>query len=114
MSQANEYRNTLLERYRAGYEAFWQTPRTHGDRALTMEQMQAVIDTAQPTFQTILSDSAAHMADLQARYPAAFVKQEGESEPKVPARYTSSAYEYTLDPNGRLVLSSLKPDWQAQ
>lgn len=106
--QANQYRDNRVKNYKAGYEAFWQTPLTHGDRALSMVEMQAVLDAGQSTVQQILGDSAQEIAKIAELYPEAMT---GE-DPLLPARFTSSAYNYEVV-EGRIVLLSLKPEWEA-
>lgn len=111
--RANQFRDLIVEQYKSGYESMWQTPRTHGDGALTMEQMQAVLNESQATFVDVLTDSAGFVSYLATAYPDALVAPDEDTEPLLPARYTSSPYEYTVGQTG-IQLTSLKPDWEAQ
>ena len=116
IKRANQFRDLIVQQYKAGYEAMWQTPRTHGDNALSMADMQSVLNQAQATFAAVLTDSAAFVAFIATTYPealAAGTDDEGnETEPLFPSRYESAPYVYTLDGNG-ITLVSLKPEWEA-
>lgn len=105
---ANQFRDHIVEKYKSGYEGMWQTPLTHGDDALTMEQMQSVLNTAQATFAAILTDSAAFVQFVADTYPEAL---EGD-EPLLPERFLSSPYNLTIGESG-ITLLSLKDAWLA-
>lgn len=107
--KAQQFRDHIVQQYKSSYDAMWQTPRTHGDRALTMEQMQAVIDEMQPTMAEILQDSSAFVQFVVDTYPEALQ----DDNPLFPVRYTGSPYEYTVDQN-RIQLTALKSEWEAQ
>lgn len=105
---ANQFRDHIVEKYKSGYEGMWQTPLTHGDDALTMEQMQAVLNTAQATFAAILTDSAAFVQFVATTYPEAL---EGD-EPLLPERFLSAPYTYTTSETG-ITLVALRDEWLA-
>ena len=41
---ANQFIDHIVNQYKSNYERFWQTPLTHGDRALSMAEMQGTLD----------------------------------------------------------------------
>ena len=102
--EAGAIAEKLLRTYIDGYEKFWQTPRTHGERALSMENIQAMLDAAPAAMNEILSDGANFVQFVATTYP----EQVGTD--LFPDRYLSIPYE--VDGAGRLV--SLKPDWESQ
>lgn len=109
--RSNQFRDLIVQQYKAGYDAMWQTPLTHAESALTMEQMQSVLNAAQSTFLDVLTDSAAFVAFIAEAYPAALVSPDEDTEALLPERYLSAPYEYELGPTG-LTLTRLKPVWQ--
>lgn len=109
---AGQYKKQRVDNYKSGYEKFWQTPRTHGDSALSTEDMQSVIDQAPAVFAEILSDSAQEVAGIASIYPEALTIQGDADEPLLPERYLSSPYNYEIGPAG-ITLLSLKPEWEA-
>ena len=94
----------LLRTYMNGYEKFWQTPRTHGDRALSMEDMQAILAVDPAIMNDLMADGTAFVAFVQASHPDAVGTE------YFPTRYLT--IPYNMDENG--VLLSLKPEWEAQ
>jgi len=94
----------LLRTYINGYEKFWQTPRTHGERALPMEDVQAMLDVDPAIMVDLMNDGTAFVAFVQASHPDAVGTE------YFPTRYLT--IPYNMDENGRLV--SLKPEWEAQ
>ena len=94
----------LLRTYVKGYEKFWQTPRTHGGRALSMEEMQAVLAVDPAIMNDLMTDGTAFVAFVQASHPEAVGTE------YFPTRYLT--IPYNMDANG--VLLSLKPEWEAQ
>ncbi len=108
VSQANQIRDNMVRQWRAGFEAFWQTPRTHGDRALSMEDMQAVLVAGGDTVKNILGDSASFLQFVATSHPEALVADDGDDEALLPARYLSAPYE--MNEAGQLL--SLKPEWE--
>jgi len=94
----------LIQTWINAYEKFWQTPRTHGDRALTKEQVQAFINEDKALIGDILSDSAAFVTFIQASLPDRIGTE------LFPTRYLTSPYE--LDET--LTVGDLKPEWEAQ
>ena len=111
VKQANQLRELFVKKWRDVYESFWQTPRTHGDRALTIEQMQQVILANPAVVADMLKDSAGFLEWITTAHPDIREAPEGE-EPLLPARYLSSPYEW--DPEQPLKLISLKPEWDVQ
>jgi len=103
----NDSSNTaakLLRTYIDGYERFWQTPRTHGERALSMEDVQAMLDVDPVIMMDLMNDGTAFVAFVQASHPDAVGTE------YFPTRYLT--IPYVMDENGRLV--SLKPEWEVQ
>ena len=94
----------LIQTWITAYEKFWQTPRTHGDRALTKEQVQAFINEDKALIGDILSDSAEFVAFIQTSHPDRIGTE------LFPTRYLTSPYE--LDET--LTVGDLKPEWEAQ
>jgi hypothetical protein len=94
----------LLRTYINGYEKFWQTPRTHGNRALTMEQMQQVLLQDPVAMVDLMNDGTAFVEFVQSSHPEAIGTE------YFPERYLT--IPYVMDENGALV--SLKPEWENQ
>lgn len=94
----------LIETWKAAYEKFWQTPRTHGDRALTKEQVQAFINEDKALVGDILTDSAAFIAFLQSSHPDRIGTE------LFPERYLTSPYPI----DETLTIGDLKPEWEVQ
>ena len=118
ITRANQFHELLIAQYRSAYESYWQTPRTHEDRALTMAQMQSVIDQAQSTMIDVLTRSAKFVAFVADAYPESLLSsgtegQEGFVEADFPARYHSAPYNYEITARGTINLLSLKPEWEA-
>ena len=68
VKEAGAIGEQLLRTYMNGYEKFWQTPRTHADRALSMEEVQAMISAAPAAMNEILADGAAFVNFVQSTY----------------------------------------------
>ena len=102
--EAGAIAEKLLRTYIDGYEKFWQTPKTHGERALSMENVQAMLDAAPAAMNEILSDAGAFVTFVATTYP------EHVGTDLFPNRYLSMPYE--TDEAGRL--TSLKPDWEEE
>jgi len=103
----NDSSNTaakLLRTYIDGYERFWQTPRTHGERALSMEDVQAMLDVDPVIMMDLMNDGTAFVEFVQESHPDAV------GTDYFPTRYLT--IPYVMDQAGRLV--SLKPEWEAQ
>jgi hypothetical protein len=94
----------LLRTYMDGYEKFWQTPRTHGDRAMSMADVQAMIDAAPVVMNQMMADGTAFVAFVQTSHASKV------GTDFFPTRYLTIPYEVDVD--GRLV--SLKPEWDVQ
>ncbi len=92
----------LLKTYTNGYEKFWQTPRTHGDNALSMVQVQAMLDADPAIMNELMSDGTAFVAFVQSSHP------EKVGTDCFPTRFLTIPYE--MDGDGRL--TSLKPEWE--
>ena len=95
---------TLLRTYINGYEKFWQTPRTHGDRALSMADLNAMLAAAPAIMTEIQTDGTAFVTFVQSTYP------EKVGTDLFPTRYLT--IPYNQDEFG--VLTSLKPEWEVQ
>lgn len=93
----------LLRTYMDGYDKFWQTPLTHGNRALTMAEVQAMLDVDPVIMQDLMTDGTAFVAFVQSSHPDAVGTE------YFPTRYLT--VPYNMDESGRLV--SLKPEWAA-
>ena len=113
IKHANMTRDLLVTSWKKAYEAFWQTPRTHKDRALSMAELQSIIDVNQATFGAILADSAAFVQFAAAQYPEALVGTDG-GEALLPSRYLASPYIFEGSPGVNLTLVSLVPEWSIQ
>ena len=110
VAKANQVRDAMIAQWKAGYEAFWQTPRTHGDRALSMADLQSALDEDQAVVGQILTDSAGFLVYAQGAYAEAF----GDEDSMVPPRYLSSPYDTSGTIGTNLTLVSLKTDWEEQ
>lgn len=104
VKEAGAIGEQLFRTYMNGYEKFWQTPRTHGDRAMSMTDAQAMIDAAPAVMNDMIADGTAFITFVQASH-ASKVGTEF-----FPTRYLTIPYETDVD--GRLV--SLKSEWEAQ
>ena len=93
----------LLRTYMNGYDKFWQTPLTHGDRALSMEDVQAMLDVDPVIMVDLMNDGTAFVDFVQSSHP------EAVGTDYFPTRYLT--VPYNMDESGRLV--SLKPEWEA-
>lgn len=94
----------LLNTYISGYEKFWQTPRTHGDRALTVDNLNAMLAAAPVIMAEIQADGTAFVTFLQNTHPEVI------GTDLFPTRYLTIPYE--SDENG--LLTTLKSDWEVQ
>ena len=103
LKEAGMTAEKLLRTYMNGYDKFWQTPLTHGDRALTMEQMQQVLLQDPAIMNDLMTDGTAFVAFVQSSHP------ESIGTDYFPTRYLT--VPYNMDEDGRLV--SLKPEWEA-
>jgi len=104
VKEANASAEKLLRTYRDGYEKFWQLPLTHGDRALSMDDAQAMVDAAPAIMNEIIADSQGFVAFVNSSHA------DKVGTDLFPNRYLSIPYE--VDANGRFV--SLKPEWDVQ
>ncbi len=95
---------SLLRTYINGYEKFWQTPRTHGDRALTVENINEMLAAAPEIMTEIQEDGTAFVTFI------ADTHQDVLGTELFPARYLSIPYEA----NESGVLTTLKPEWEVQ
>jgi hypothetical protein len=103
--EAGNAASKMIKDWMNAYDKFWMTPLTHGDRALTKVQTQAMLDENKPLIGSILSDSAGFRDFLQASH----ADKIGEDK-LIPNRYFSTPYD--MDEN--LVLTSdLKAEWEA-
>lgn len=116
--EAGHAAEKIIEAWKASYERFWQTPRTHGDRALTTTELQQVLDRDKPGFGKILQDSASFLTFIVTSFPEHVgtsdrpVMTEDQDEAKlIPSRYLTSPYpiDQTLTITG-----PLKPEWGQQ
>ena len=96
---ATAFRSSVTQSYRNSYEDFWCLNRTE----VLPENMQAILDELGVLVIQILTDSATFVAAIN----TAFV---GELEEK----YQSAPYEYTITPEGLLVIGALKEAWQPE
>lgn len=61
----------------------------------------------------MLDRSARLLSFISNEYPEAFIAPEDGGEAALPQRYTSRPYEYHIQ-DGKVVLDSLKPEWDNQ
>lgn len=93
---ATAFRSSVTQSYRNSYEDFWCLNRTE----VTPENMQAILDELGVLVIQILTDSATFVAAINTAFA-------GELEEK----YQSAPYDYTITPEGRLVIGALKEVW---
>jgi len=93
----------LLNTYKNGYEKFWQTPLTHGDRALTVDDLNAMLAAAPAIMTEIQNDGTAFVNFVQSAHP------EIVGTDLFPTRFLTIPYEQ--DATG--ALTTLKPEWEA-
>jgi len=110
IKDVDQSRTAMVTLWKASFDRFWQSPLTHGDRALTKEQMQAVLDSAPEMFNDVLNDSKAFLQFLSVNHPDVFVSEDDE-EPLVPERYTIGVYNMSVN-DGKIVLGDLLDSWK--
>jgi len=104
--EAGNAADKMIRDWMNAYDKFWMTPLTHGDRALTKVQTQAMLDANKALIGNILSDSAGFRNFLQAAHPDKI----GDDN-LIPDRYFSTPY----DMDETLTLTGdLKPEWEVQ
>lgn len=96
---ARAFRQAVTQRYRDSYEDFWLLRREE----VSPENLQAVLDELGPLVLQILTDSATFVGAITAAFP-------GELDEK----YRDAPYEYTVTPQGRLVIGELKEAWRPE
>lgn len=94
----------LLRTYMIGYEKFWQTPLTHGDRALTADNLNAVLMAAPAVLTEIQNDGTAFVTFVANTHPEVL------GTDLFPTRFLTIPYEQ--DPTTG-ALTTLKPEWEA-
>lgn len=94
----------LLRTYINGYEKFWQTPRTHGENALTIDEVQAMLNVDPAIIVDLMNDGTAFVEFVKSSHPDAV------GTDYFPERYLT--IPYNMDANGQL--TSLKPEWEVQ
>lgn len=95
---------SLLRTYVNGYEKFWQTPRTHGERALSADNLNAMLAAAPAIMTEIQTDGTAFVVFLSNTHPEVL------GTDLFPSRFLTIPYEQ--DENG--VLTTLKAEWEVQ
>jgi hypothetical protein len=105
LKRAEKEARRQLSTLMAFYDVFWCAPITHGDNALTKEQVQAKIDSNPAAAQVLLSASKDTLAFHKAQDPELVAEM-------VPDRYfLDGAYEWL--PNS-LTLDKLRPEFDIQ
>ena len=94
---AQAFRSSVTQKYRDSYSDFWCLGRPE----VLPENMQAILDELGPLVFQILTDSSTFVSAITTAFP-------GELE----AKYESAPYDYTITPEGRLVIGELKEAWQ--
>jgi hypothetical protein len=110
VDQANVTRDGIIKLWKDAYESFWQTPRTHSDKAISITDLQATIDQNQVEIGTMLSDAGEFLEFVMTSYPEAF----GDDDSLVPPRYLAYPYDYAGTAGVDLTLTGLKPEWENQ
>jgi len=103
VKEADQTVTKLLKVYMDGYEKFWQTPLTHGNRALSVDDLNAMLAAAPAIMTEIQNDGTAFVNFVQTAHP------EIVGTDLFPTRFLTIPYEQ--DENG--VLTTLKPEWEA-
>jgi hypothetical protein len=96
---ASQYRADVIARYQAMYENWWKLNRDE----VSIREMQSILDRLGAVGIEILTDAAKHVTGLESTFPG-----------ELPAKYHSAPYEYHVVAPGRIVLDSLKDDWQPE
>jgi hypothetical protein len=96
---ATQFRESVTQSYIASYTNFWAIGRDE----VGMPEMQAILDTLGMVGIQILTDSVAYVAGIAASFPG-----------DLPEKYHSAPYDYHVVAPGRIVLDSLKDDWQPE
>jgi hypothetical protein len=112
VTTTNQLFDLFVRRWRKVFDAFWRTPLIYGDQALSMADLQAVLDVDPIQIVAMRTKSAAFLAFCQTHYPEAFTTPE-TGEALIPARYLTPPYEFTVDgETGAITLTALKAAWQ--
>lgn len=108
---------SIITAWKNGFEKFWQTPRTHGNRAITADQLQATFNRDKSGFANILADSAAFRDFIVAQFPEHVgspdrnVMTLEEDEAKIlPSRYLAAPYPIDQQLN---ITGPLRPEWES-
>jgi len=108
VDQANMTRDGIITLWKDAYESFWQTPKTHKDRAISMVDLQSAIDENQVEIGQMLSDAGEFLSFVMTSYPEAF----GDDDSLIPSRYLAYPYDYTGTVGENLTLTGLKSEWE--
>jgi hypothetical protein len=92
----------LLRTYTDGYDKFWQTPLTHGDRALSAENFNAMVSVAPDVLLEIQTDGTAFVNFVSASHAEVI------GTDLFPERYLTIPYEQ----NETGAFTELKKDWE--
>jgi hypothetical protein len=103
VKEADQTVTKLLQTYKDGYERFWQTPLTHGNRALTSDDLNAMFAAAPAIMTEIQNDGTAFVNFVQTAHPEII------GTDLFPTRFLTIPYEQ--DATG--ALTTLKPEWEA-
>lgn len=101
--RANQLQELILQQYTSTYQDFWGVSDPPTGSRYTTEQMQQVINAIpQSVAIDMLQDSRAFADFVQSAYPGL-----------LDAKYSQSAFAYTLHNGNTIVIGELLPAWQA-
>lgn len=121
--EAGDVAVAIINSWKNGFEKFWQTPRTHKERAISRDNLQATIDRDPEGFDKILGDSAAFRQHIIDNYPeqvgssnrdtenGGMTKEEDEAK-LLPSRYFVTPY--ALDSQTMQLSGDIHPEWDIQ
>lgn len=94
---AESFRMLVVENYIRSYRDFWCLDRPE----VSPQNLQAIFDELGAVALEILTDSATFIGAISQAFPD-----------DLEDRYKAAPYEYTITPDGRLIIGELKDEWQ--
>ena len=123
--EAGDVAITIITAWKNGFEKFWQTPRTHSERAISRDNLQATIDRDPVGFGDILRDSAAFRQHIIDNYPehvgspnrdtenGGMTREEDEAK-LLPSRYLVTPFPITIGAGTITIDGPVVPEWDVQ
>jgi hypothetical protein len=101
--RANQLQDIILQQYKDTYQDFWGVTDPPTGSRYTTEQMQQIVNAIpQAVAIDMLQDSRAFADFVNTAYPGL-----------LDAKYSASAFTYTLHNGNTIVIGALRPEWAA-